>query len=78
MPVACLVIGNGTEADFRDPRSAWPALSEVGRDGAVLVRPDGHVAWRTHGLPDDPGGALDEALRRLLSLPDAVRAAETA
>jgi 2-polyprenyl-6-methoxyphenol hydroxylase-like FAD-dependent oxidoreductase len=78
MPVACIAVGNGTDADFRDPGSAWPALSEVGRDGAVLVRPDGHVAWRIHGLPDDPGGSLDEALRRLLSLPEASRAAESA
>jgi hypothetical protein len=44
----------------------------------VLVRPDGHVAWRAHSLPDSPGESLDAALRRLLSLPDAGRAAETA
>jgi hypothetical protein len=60
-----------------DTGSVW-SLCEVGRDGAVLVRPDGHVAWRIAGLPDDPRAALDAALRRLLSLPDAARAAETA
>ena len=27
MPVACLVVGHGTDADFRDPGRAWPALS---------------------------------------------------
>lgn len=33
--------------------------------GAVLVRPDGHVAWRSVSRPDDPGKALDEVLRRV-------------
>jgi 2-polyprenyl-6-methoxyphenol hydroxylase-like FAD-dependent oxidoreductase len=78
MPVVCLVIGAGGDVDFRDPDGRWPDLSEVGRTGAVLVRPDGHVAWRAHSLPDSPGESLDAALRRLLSLPDAGRAAETA
>jgi len=78
MRVACLVIGHGPDADFRDTGSVWSSLCEVGRDGAVLVRPDGHVAWRITGLPEDPRAALDAALRRLLSLPDAARAAETA
>lgn len=78
MPVSCLVIGPGGDADFRDAAGAWPAVSEIGRSGGVLVRPDGHVAWRAHDLPDGPVEALDAALRRLLSLPDAGRAAETA
>jgi 2,4-dichlorophenol 6-monooxygenase len=78
MRVACLVVGPGPDADLRDPADAWPALSEVDRTGAVLVRPDGHVAWRTHGLPDMPGEALDAALHRLLSLTHMARAAETA
>jgi len=33
--------------------------------GAVLVRPDGHVAWRAATAPADPAHALREALRRL-------------
>jgi len=78
MPIACLVVGAGSDADFRDVAGAWPALSEVERSGAVLVRPDGHVAWRSRGLPDGPVEALDAALRRVLSLADAGQAAETA
>jgi 2-polyprenyl-6-methoxyphenol hydroxylase-like FAD-dependent oxidoreductase len=34
-------------------------------DGAVLVRPDGHVAWRTITEPDDPYTALRTALHQL-------------
>ena len=37
-----------------------PAVGEVGAPAAVLVRPDGHVAWA--GDPHDPG--LVEAARR--------------
>ena len=30
-----------------EPRAQFVALSGVGPDGALLVRPDGHIAWRT-------------------------------
>jgi putative polyketide hydroxylase len=35
------------EADLLDPTGAWPAAYGVGPQGAALVRPDGHVAWRS-------------------------------
>jgi 2-polyprenyl-6-methoxyphenol hydroxylase-like FAD-dependent oxidoreductase len=37
----------------------------VGDRGAVLVRPDGFVAWRTNELPSDPTGHLVAVLRQL-------------
>lgn len=37
----------------------------IGTEGAVLVRPDGHVAWRARTRGDE--GALREALRRVLA-----------
>jgi 2-polyprenyl-6-methoxyphenol hydroxylase-like FAD-dependent oxidoreductase len=37
----------------------------IGPDGAVLLRPDGFVAWRSRGPVDDPAGALERALARL-------------
>ena len=40
----------------------------IGGTGASLVRPDGFVAWRCAELPEDPTGALREALRRVLDL----------
>ena len=36
--------------------------------GAVLVRPDGFVAWRSHALAHDPPAALADAMRRALVL----------
>ncbi|HKU99984.1 MAG TPA: FAD-dependent monooxygenase [Vineibacter sp.] len=39
---------------------------QIGLRGAVLVRPDGHVAWRMPWLPADPAKALAGALSALL------------
>jgi hypothetical protein len=39
---------------------------EMGPRGAVLVRPDGHVAWRCPWQPPDMVGALTSTLRGLL------------
>ena len=38
----------------------------MGPRGAVLVRPDGHVAWRKPWLPADPAAEIASALSRLL------------
>lgn len=46
---------------------AWADTYGVGDRGAVLVRPDGHVAWRTTTLPPDPAGTLTAALTTLLA-----------
>ncbi len=55
--------------DFRDHRLAWLRRREVGNDGAVLVRPDGVVAWRSDALPADPQAALSAAIASVLSSP---------
>ena len=63
VPVDALVLG--LHAD--DPAGVFRDLYAVD-DGAVLVRPDGHVAWRSRTRPDDAEtalrGALDIVLRR--------------
>jgi 2-polyprenyl-6-methoxyphenol hydroxylase-like FAD-dependent oxidoreductase len=40
-PVICVVEGR----DFLDSDGGWARVSGIGRSGAVLVRPDQHVAW---------------------------------
>ena len=52
-------------ADVTDPSGAWDAVSGIGSDGAVLVRPDQHVAWRAVGVPADPAAGLRDALDAL-------------
>ncbi len=61
----------GPRQALRDPGGDWARAREVDDDGAILVRPDHHVAWRSMGLPEDPHGILDAACRSLLSRPGA-------
>ncbi len=61
------------DGDLRpEDGAAFEAAFEVAADGAVLVRPDGHVGFRSAALPDDPADALDEALGRILASADHV------
>ena len=53
--------------DVIDPSGSVEAAYGTGPDGAVLVRPDGFVAWRAtapHPAPTELGGALAAALAR--------------
>ena len=58
------VIGVG--AEYRDVEGSWARLRQVGAMGAVLVRPDAHVAWRSRDMPVRPADALVDALSRVL------------
>ena len=40
----------------------------LGTQGALLVRPDGFVAWRDENASDDPEAELERALSGLLCL----------
>ncbi|MFR9794383.1 FAD-dependent oxidoreductase [Streptomyces sp. MS06] len=44
----------------------WSALHGTGREGAVLVRPDGFVAWRSPGPVPDAAAALRRVLAGVL------------
>ncbi|WP_018158174.1 FAD-dependent oxidoreductase [Demetria terragena] len=68
IPVTSHVIGAG--GDHADVLGRWAALREIGDSGALLVRPDHHVAWRAHHLTNDPSGDLELALRRVLARTD--------
>jgi 2-polyprenyl-6-methoxyphenol hydroxylase-like FAD-dependent oxidoreductase len=57
-------------AVWKDIGGKWPALRGVHASGAVLVRPDGIVAWRakefvesTHGAPGSLGSIVSRALK---------------
>jgi putative polyketide hydroxylase len=49
-----------------DPGGRWLAAAGLSPSGALLVRPDGFVAWRAPDAPPDPAAALRQAARRLL------------
>jgi 2-polyprenyl-6-methoxyphenol hydroxylase-like FAD-dependent oxidoreductase len=48
--------------DVEDPGGAFFSSFGIEPDGASLVRPDGHVAWRSRTAVDDPHRAVAEAL----------------
>ncbi|GAA2150409.1 FAD-dependent oxidoreductase [Kitasatospora kazusensis] len=54
----------GTE--LVDVEATWATRYRLGHGGAVLVRPDGYVAWRCEELPADPAAALADALGQVL------------
>jgi putative polyketide hydroxylase len=62
-PVRCYRIGPG--GDFVDVDGDWPERYGVTSAGAVLVRPDGVVAWRARDLPSNPRAALSDAICRI-------------
>lgn len=49
-----------------DVDRTWRHLRAVSADGAILVRPDQHVGWRSMEASTDPQGVLTAALARIL------------
>jgi 2,4-dichlorophenol 6-monooxygenase len=62
--IATVVIGPGQE--YEDPYGDWARLSEIPDAGALLVRPDGFVAFRHASAAPDAGELLADALRTIL------------
>lgn len=78
VPLDCYRVGRGGEepasagADLVPEQDAdWAQTHGVAADGAVLVRPDGFVAWRsgTTTSAADPGRVLAEVLDGVLGRP---------
>ncbi|MFI8966389.1 FAD-dependent oxidoreductase [Streptomyces sp. NPDC053493] len=69
VPVDSYRIGEGAHAELTPLGDTdWAELHGVSSDGAVLVRPDGFVAWRSAGPSDDPETALRTVLTAVLGL----------
>jgi 2,4-dichlorophenol 6-monooxygenase len=64
VPIEAVVIGPGRE--ITDIYFDWARLREVAEDGAILVRPDKHIGWRSMDMPEDPEPALHTAMSSLL------------
>jgi len=58
----------GGDGDFADSEGRWAEAYGVTDGGAVLVRPDGFVAWRRADVSDDPARELSAALSELLAV----------
>jgi putative polyketide hydroxylase len=71
LPLEAYRIGRGPDADLtydterrgdQDEAPDWAPAHGTTVDGAVLVRPDGFVAWRAAGAVPDPEAALRDVL----------------
>jgi hypothetical protein len=67
VPFECVTIGR----DVADEDGRWLELLGIDGNGAVLVRPDQHVGWRSRRAVTDPAGAVAHALALILSSPRA-------
>lgn len=64
-PLVHRIVGCGLEA--HDAGRAWRELYGVEESGAVLVRPDGHVAWRQPTAVASPASDLGHVMDAVLS-----------
>jgi putative polyketide hydroxylase len=62
VPLAVRRVG----ADLLDVERRWQSAFGVGGSGAVLLRPDGFIAWRSQGAASSPADVLTNVLARVL------------
>ncbi|CAM5510638.1 FAD-dependent oxidoreductase [Streptomyces canus] len=66
-PLISYRVGDGPGAELTPEGDAdWSAVHGTTPEGAVLVRPDGFVAWRSPGPVPDAGSELRQVLTTLL------------
>jgi hypothetical protein len=58
--------GIGVGQDYMDAYWGWQDIRGVDEDGAVLVRPDHFVCWRSKQMQADPKARLQEVLQKVL------------
>jgi 2,4-dichlorophenol 6-monooxygenase len=69
LAIRTLVVGRDCADPVGTHQASWLDVCGIGADGALLVRPDQHVAWRApHGVRD-PAGTLFAALAVVLEPP---------
>jgi putative polyketide hydroxylase len=56
----------GPTGDLSDPKRRWEYAAGISAQGALLVRPDGFVAWRVRDQEGDLGKGLEGVLERIL------------
>ncbi len=64
LPVRTVTIG--PRADYEDHGGGWHHQREITDAGALLVRPNHHVAWRSHGPSTAPEADLARVLTTML------------
>ena len=68
IPIQIAQIGES----LRDLTNQWSRCKQIGEGGAVLVRPDNFIAWRSLGPSKVNGAELEESFAAMLGLPQPV------
>jgi 2,4-dichlorophenol 6-monooxygenase len=68
VPLDSVRIGH-IDGELFDPRCMWARRREIEPDGAILVRPDRFVGWRSRSAAEAPLDELSQALGRILARP---------
>ncbi|TDC05301.1 hypothetical protein E1267_20040 [Nonomuraea longispora] len=55
------------DVELMDVEGRFGQAYGVNRGGAVLVRPDGYVAWRSPDPVEDPAATLERVMQQILS-----------
>jgi 2,4-dichlorophenol 6-monooxygenase len=66
LPLRAIRVGV-LDSDYVDVRCSWLKHRGISAGGAVLVRPDRYVAFRSHGAMPDPAQTLRDALDHILA-----------
>ncbi|GAA3589995.1 FAD-dependent monooxygenase [Streptomyces osmaniensis] len=67
VPIEAYLVGTGPDHDLSPERDAdWAELHGTAEDGAVLVRPDGFVAWRADAAMPDADRVLTNVMQGVL------------
>lgn len=66
MPIMAYVIGHGR--DVQDLYGDWAEIRDIPEAGCILVRPDGHVAWRSLSC-EAPQKQLAQIIGQILDWP---------
>ncbi|QBD76579.1 FAD-dependent oxidoreductase [Ktedonosporobacter rubrisoli] len=56
----------GPSGELLADQKQWPARAGISEYGALLIRPDGFVAWRSREQPGNPQAALEQVLKQVL------------
>ncbi len=65
IPTTIVSIGEGASADAEPCDGIWSQRRGIDGSGALLVRPDGHIIWRTRSIPSNPGETLHIVFQQL-------------
>lgn len=55
------------EKDFTSSAPKWETRTGLGATGALLLRPDGHIAWRCDALPSNPSLHVEDRIGEILT-----------